>query len=66
MRGLEVNEARRLCILFTRACSAIDVNTSIGGRGIARALQRLIDTRGKLTRLVTDSGLQYISLASDS
>jgi putative transposase len=29
---------------FTRACLAIDVDTSIGGRRVTRVLQRLIET----------------------
>src|SRR5262249_4291922 len=51
---------------FTRACLAIDVDTSIGGRRVAEGLQRLIDTRGRPTMLVTDNGPEFISRALDA
>jgi hypothetical protein len=42
---------------FIRACLAIDVDTSIGGRRVAEVLQRLVDTRGKPAMLITDNVL---------
>lgn len=66
-----LDDGRRFRILtvvddFTRACLAIDVDTSIGGRRVAEVLQRLIDTRGKPARLVTDNGPEFISRALDA
>jgi putative transposase len=57
-----LDDGRRSRILtvvddFTRACLAIDVDTSIGGRRVAEVLQRLVDTRGKPAMLVTDNVL---------
>ena len=51
---------------FTRACLAIEVDTSIGGRRVAQVLQRLIETRGTPARLVTDNGPEFISRALDA
>ena len=51
---------------FIRACLAIDVDTSIGGRRVAEVLQRLIDTRGKPAMLITDNGPEFISRALDA
>jgi putative transposase len=66
-----LDDGRRFRILtvvddFTRACLAIDVDTSIGGRRVAQVLQRLIETRGKPTRLVTDNGPEFLSRALDA
>jgi putative transposase len=65
-----LDDGRRFRILtvvdFTRACLAIDVDTSIGGRRVAEVLQRLIDTRGKPAMLVTDNGPEFISRALDA
>ena len=52
-----LDDGRRFRILtvvgdFARACLAIDVDTSIGGRRVAEVLQRLIDTRGKPAMLI--------------
>lgn len=57
-----LDDGRRFRILtvvddFTRSCLAIDVDTSIGGGRVAQVLQRLIETRGTPTRLVTDNVL---------
>ena len=51
---------------FIRACLAIDVDTSIGGRRVAELLQRLIDTSGKPAMLITDNGPEFISRALDT
>jgi len=66
-----LDDGRRFRILtvvddFTRACLAIDVDTSIGGRRVAQVLQRLIETRGRPARLVTDNGPEFISRALDA
>ena len=66
-----LDDGRRFRILtvvddFTRACLAIDVDTSIGGRRVAEVLQRLIDTREKPAMLVTDNGPEFISRALDA
>jgi putative transposase len=66
-----LDDGRRFRILtvvddFTRACLAIDVDTSIDGRRVAQVLQRLIETRGTPARLVTDNGPEFISRALDA
>src|SRR5947199_66460 len=65
-----LDDGRRFRLLtvvddFTRACLAIDVDTSIGGRRVAEVLQRLIDARGKPAMLITDNGPEFISRALD-
>jgi putative transposase len=56
-----LDDGRRFRILtvddFTRACLAIDVDTSIGGRRVAEVLQRLVDARGTPAMLITDNVL---------
>jgi putative transposase len=66
-----LDDGRRFRLLtvvddFTRACLAIDVDTSIGGRRVAEVLQRLIDPRGKPAMLITDNGPEFISRALDA
>ena len=66
-----LDDGRRFRLLtvvddFTRACLAIDVDTSIGGRRVAEVLQRLVDTRGKPAMLITDNGPEFISRALDA
>ena len=66
-----LDDGRRFRILtvvddFTRACLAIDVDTSIGGRRVAEVLQRVIDARGKPAMLVTDNGPEFVSRALDA
>jgi putative transposase len=51
---------------FTRSCLAIEVDTSIGGRRVVQVLQRLIETRGKPTVLMTDNGPEFIGRALDA
>src|SRR5437016_1635185 len=50
---------------FTRACLAIEVDTSLGGRRVVPVLQRLIGARGKPTMLFTDNGPEFISRVLD-
>jgi putative transposase len=66
-----LDDGRRFRLLtvvddFTRACLAIDVDTSIGGRRVAQVLQRLTETRGTPAKLVTDNGPEFISRALDA
>jgi len=66
-----LDDGRRFRLLtvvddFTRACLAIDVDTSIGGRRVAQVLQRLLETRGTPAKLVTDNGPEFISRALDA
>lgn len=66
-----LEDGRRVRLLavvddFTRACLAIEVDTSIGGRRVVEVLQRLIDTRGKPAVLVTDNGPEFVGRALDT
>ena len=51
---------------FTRACLAIEVDTSIGGRRVVEVLQRLVDTRRKPAVLITDNGPEFVGRALDA
>lgn len=48
---------------FTKQCHAITVDTSIGGRRVARELSRLIDLNGRPEFIVCDNGTEFSSLA---
>jgi putative transposase len=66
-----LDDGRRFRILtvvddFTRACLAIEVDTSLGGRRVTQVLQRLVETRGKPAMLVTDNGPEFISRVLDA
>jgi putative transposase len=66
-----LDDGRRFRILtvvddFTRACLAIEVDTSLGGRRAVQVLQRLIESRGAPTMLVTDNGPEFISRVLDA
>ena len=66
-----LDDGRRFRLLtvvdeFTRACLAIEVDTSLGGRRVVQVLQRLIETRGKPAMLVTDNGPEFISRVLDA
>jgi putative transposase len=57
-----LDDGRRFRILtvvddFTRACLAIEVDTSLGGRRVVEVLQRLVETRGAPAMLLTDNVL---------
>lgn len=57
-----LEDGRRVRLLavvddFTRACLAIEVDTSIGGRRVVEVLQRLVETRGTPAVLITDNVL---------
>ena len=64
----DVRRFRMLTVVddFTRACLAIDVDTSIGGRRVAEVPQRLIDTRGTPAMLITDNGPEFSSRVLDA
>lgn len=66
-----LEDGRRVRLLavvddFTRACLAIEVDTSIGGRRVVEVLQRLVETRGKPTVLITDNGPEFVGRALDA
>jgi putative transposase len=66
-----LEDGRRVRLLavvddFTRACLAIEVDTSIGGRRVVEVLQRLVETRGKLAVLMTDNGPEFVGRALDA
>jgi putative transposase len=66
-----LEDGRRVRLLavvddFTRACLAIEVDTSIGGRRVVEVLQRLVETRGKPAVLITDNGPEFVGRALDA
>ncbi len=66
-----LEDGRRVRLLavvddFTRACLAIEVDTSIGGRRVVDVLQRLVETRGKPAVLITDNGPEFAGRALDA
>jgi putative transposase len=66
-----LDDGRRFRLLavvddFTRACLAIEVDTSLGGRHVVQVLQRLLETRGKPTVLLMDNGPEFIGRALDA
>jgi putative transposase len=50
---------------FTRACLAIEVDTSIGGHRVVQVLERVIADRGRPTILVMDNGPEFVGRALD-
>ena len=66
-----LEDGRRVRLLavvddFTRACLAIEVDTSIGGRRVVEVLQRLVETRGTPTMLITDNGPEFVGRVLDA
>lgn len=66
-----LEDGRRVRLLtvvddFTRACLAIEVDTSIGGRRVVEVLQRLVETRGRPAVLVTDNGPEFVGRVLDA
>jgi putative transposase len=49
----------------TRECIAIEVDTSLGGGRVVRALQRLAETRGLPLAIVCDNGPEFTGRALD-
>jgi len=48
---------------FTRECSAIEADTSLGGERVVRVLRRLTETHGLPERIVMDNGPEFTSRA---
>jgi len=48
---------------FTRQCLAIVVDSSIGGAGVVRVLERLASERGRPKAITTDNGPEFTSRA---
>jgi putative transposase len=66
-----LDDGRRFRLLtvvddFTRACLAIEIDTSLGGRRVVQVLQRVIDARGRPAMLITDNGPEFISRVLDA
>jgi putative transposase len=66
-----LEDGRRVRLLavvddFTRACLAIEVDTSIGGRRVVEVLQRLVETRARPAVLITDNGPEFVGRALDA
>jgi putative transposase len=66
-----LEDGRRFRILtvvddFTRACLAMEVDTSIGGRRVVEVLQRLVETRGKPAGLIMDNGPEFAGRTLDA
>jgi putative transposase len=51
---------------YSRECLAVEVDTSLSGRRVARLLERLSECRGLPERLVTDNGPEFTSRALDA
>ena len=49
----------------TRECLAIEVDTSLGGERVCRALDMLVRSRGKPRRIITDNGPEFTGKALD-
>lgn len=52
--------------LFTRACLAIEVDTSLPGRRVARVLEQLCEQYGKPTQIRLDNGPEFTGRALDA
>jgi len=66
-----LEDGRRVRLLavvddFTRACLAIEVDTSIGGRRVVEVLQRLVETRARPAVLITDNRPEFVGRALDA
>jgi putative transposase len=48
---------------FTRACLAIEVDTSIGGHRVVQVLERVVAERGRPAILVMESGPEFVGRA---
>jgi len=63
-----MRDGRRLkCLtvvdVFTRECLAIEINTSIPGAAVVRALEQLRETRGTPSIIVVDNGPEFVGRA---
>ncbi len=67
----QLADGRRLRTLnivddHSRECLAIETDTSLSGRRVARVLQRLVEQRGRPQRLLMDNGPEFTSQALDN
>jgi putative transposase len=67
----QLADGRRLRTLnivddHSRECLAIEADTSLSGRRVARVLQRLVEQRGRPQRLLMDNGPEFTSQALDN
>lgn len=51
---------------FTRECLGVEVDTSIGGTRVARALDRIVEFRGKPEGIRVDNGPEFAGRALDA
>ena len=51
---------------YTRECLALETDTSLSGRRVARVLEQLRESRGLPERLLTDNGPEFTSRALDA
>jgi putative transposase len=66
----QLEDGRRLRILvvldlFSRACLALEVDTSLSAYRVIRVLERLIEQRGAPETILTDNGPEFTSRAMD-
>lgn len=66
----QLADGRRLRVLavvddYTRECLALETDTSLSGRRVARVLEQLRHSRGLPERLLTDNGPEFTSRALD-
>lgn len=52
--------------VYTRACRAIEVDTSLGGARVVRVLERLVEAHGTPAQIMLDNGPEFISKALDA
>jgi putative transposase len=67
----QLADGRRLRVLtvvddYTRECLALETDTSLSGRRVARVLEQLRQQRGLPERLLTDNGPEFTSRALDA
>jgi putative transposase len=52
--------------VYTRACRAIEVDTSLGGARVVRVLERLVEAHGTPAQIRLDNGPEFISKVLDA
>jgi len=67
----QLADGRRLRVLavvddYTRECLALEADTSLSGRRVARVLEQLRQSRGLPERLLSDNGPEFTSRALDA
>lgn len=50
---------------FTKACLALEVDTSLPGRGVVTVLERLAESRGLPASVTVDNGPEFVSQVLD-